>query len=51
MVLPCLTSERSQNVVFSSLLHKPVWPAPTEMLGPVAYSVDFMRSCNDGSKM
>lgn len=51
MVLPCLTSERFQNVVFLSFLHKPVWPAPTEMLGPMAYSVDFMKSCVDGSKM
>jgi len=51
MVLPCLTLERFQNVVVSLLLHKLVWPAPTEMLGPMAYSVDSMRYCVVGSKM
>lgn len=42
-----MTSERFQNVA-CSLLHKPVWPAPTEMLGLMADTLDSMRLCDDG---
>lgn len=45
-----MTSERFQNVAYS-LLHKPVWPAPTEMLGLMADTLDSMILCDDGLKM